>query len=326
MEIKGNKFVVTGGAGLIGSHIVDQALSAGASEIIILDTLIRGNIDNIAVALGDPRVHLYKADIRDAQGIKPYFAGAAGCFHLAALRITQCAAEPRHALEVMIDGTYNVLEACVEQSIKKVVFSSSASIYGMADSFPTSESHHPYNNNTWYGAAKMCGEGMLRSFKDMFGLAFIALRYFNVYGPRMDASGKYTEVLIRWMDCFCKGERPAIFGDGKQTMDFVYVEDIARANIRAMQSEVSDEAFNIATGTEVSLLELLRALANAWGAGLFEPELLPARSVNPVPRRLASVEKAERLLDFSATTTLDEGLNKLIEWYKSNRIVCDNQP
>jgi UDP-glucose 4-epimerase len=167
---------------------------------------------------------------------------------------------------------------------------------------------------------------MLRSFKDMFGLAFIALRYFNVYGPRMDASGKYTEVLIRWMDCFCKGERPAIFGDGKQTMDFVYVEDIARANIRAMQSEVSDEAFNIATGTEVSLLELLRALANAWGAGLFEPELLPARSVNPVPRRLASVEKAERLLDFSATTTLDEGLNKLIEWYKSNRIVCDNQP
>lgn len=316
MNITGNKFIVTGGAGLIGSHIVDQLLAAGAGEIVIIDTLVRGSLDNLTAALTDSRVSLQRADIRFPHEIESLFAGASGCFHLATLRITQCAAEPRRALEVMVDGTYNVLEACLKNNVQRVIFSSSASVYGMADEFPTTERHHPWNNNTWYGATKVCCEGLLRSFKDMYDLDYLTLRYFNVYGPRMDVFGKYTEVLIRWMECFERGERPKIFGDGLQTMDFVYVEDIARANILAMQSELTDEVFNIARGEEVSLLDLLNELASVCGISDLDPEFLPPRAVNPVPRRLANISKTREQLGFIATTTLHEGLRKLVEWRK----------
>lgn len=314
MVIEGNKFVVTGGAGLIGSHVVEQLLAAGAGEIIILDTMVRGCRENIAAPLKDDRVRLHEADIRDPDEIARFFAGAQGCFHLAALRITQCASEPRNALEVMVDGTYNVLDACVKNKIDKVIFSSSASIYGMADEFPTTETHHPWHNDTWYGAIKTCGEGMLRSFKAMFDLDYVALRYFNVYGPRMDVHGKYTEVLIRWLECFDRGEQPKVFGDGSQTMDFIYVEDIARANIAAMRSAVTDEVFNIASGTETSLLDLLHALAEACGTTDATPEFLPPRSVNAVPRRLADTTAARERLEFEATTDLTSGLRELVEW------------
>ena len=239
-------------------------------------------------------------------------------FHQAAIRITQCAEEPRLALEVLVEGTFNVLEAAVQAKVKKVVAASSASVYGLAEEFPTTEKHHPYNNRTLYGAAKAFDEGLLRSFNEMYGLDYVALRYFNVYGPRMDIYGAYTEVLIRWMDRIAAGQPPLIFGDGKQTMDFVYVEDIARANILAAQSKVTDQVFNVASGVETSLNDLAAALARVMGAEL-RPEFGPERKVNPVPRRLADVSKARSLLGFETTVSLEEGLRRLVEWWREEK-------
>lgn len=314
MDIKGKKYVVTGGAGFIGSHLVDQLLAEDVGEIVILDTLVRGSRENIETALADDRVSLHHADIRSLDNISPFFDGSAGCFHLATLRITQCATEPRHALEVMIDGTYNVLEACVQYKVPKIIFSSSASVYGMADTFPTEEIHHPWNNDTWYGATKTCGEGMLKSFNAMYGLDYICLRYFNVYGTRMDVFGKYTEVLIRWLECFDNAKAPKIFGDGKQTMDFINAADAAQANILAMKADVANKAYNIATGEEVSLGELLEELSRAYPGDTLPPEYHEARSVNAVPRRLADVTAAKDDLGFNAQTNLSSGLKALIEW------------
>jgi UDP-glucose 4-epimerase len=240
-------------------------------------------------------------------------------FHQAAIRKTQCAEEPRLALEVLADGTFNVLEAAVNAKVKKVVAASSASIYGMAEDFPTTESHHPYNNRTIYGAAKVFNEGLLRSFHDMYGLDYVALRYFNVYGPRMDIYGVYTEVLIRWMDRIVAGQAPLIFGDGKQTMDFVYIEDIARANILAAKSNVTDAVFNVASGVETSLNDLAYSLAKVMGSDL-KPEYGPERKVNPVQRRLASTEKAKKLLGFEAEVSLEEGLRRLVNWWREQKL------
>jgi UDP-glucose 4-epimerase len=316
MKIKGNKFVVTGGAGLIGSHIVDHLLHLGASQVVIIDNLTRGSLDNLSAALQDARATLIKADICIYDAISKHFENAEGCFHLAALRITQCASEPKAALDSMVSGTFNVIQACLEHKVEKIVFSSSASVYGMAEKFPTDEKHHPWNNDTFYGAAKAFGEGMLRAFKSTHGLDFVALRYFNVYGPRMDAHGKYTEVLIRWMECIERGDTPKIFGDGQQTMDFIYADDVAHANVLAMQAEVSDIALNIASGTEVSLRGLLDELAVVCGISSLEPEYLPERKVNPVPRRLADVRSAYQHIGFKARTSLNAGLTELVEWYR----------
>jgi UDP-glucose 4-epimerase len=218
----------------------------------------------------------------------------------------------------MCVGSYNVLEAAQAANVKKVVTASSASIYGLADQFPTTEHHHPYNNRTWYGASKVMLEGLLRSFNDMYGLPYVALRYFNVYGPRMDLHGKYTEVLIRWMDRIASGEPPLILGDGSTTMDFVYIDDIARANVLALQSDISDEVFNVASGTETSLNELAAALLRVMGSNL-APEYGPERKVNPVSRRLADTAKAEEQLGFRASVGLDEGLQRLVSWWRENR-------
>lgn len=315
MKIKGGRFLVTAGAGLMGSHITDRLLAGGASRIILLDNFVRGTMHNIEETLKDPRVQLVRGDIRDLALIMDLAVSMDGIFHLAALRITVCAENPREAMEVMLLGTHNVLQAMVEKQVGKLVYASSASIYGLADSFPTDEKHHPYNNRTYYGAAKIAGEGMARSFADMYGLQYVALRYFNVYGPRMDIQGKHTEVLVRWLDRLDAGQPPIIFGDGSQTMDFVYIDDVTDANIMAMESDVTDEVFNVASGTETSLLELLTVLLKVTGSAL-EPEFLPARSVNPVPRRLADTKKAENLLGFKAKLSVEEGLRRLIEWRK----------
>jgi UDP-glucose 4-epimerase len=184
----------------------------------------------------------------------------------------------------------------------------------MADDFPTKESHAPYNNRTWYGAAKVANEAMLRSFNDMYGLNYVALRYFNVYGPRMDVFGKFTEVLIRWLDCVDRGESPKIFGDGSQTMDFVYVDDVARANVLALESDATDDVFNVASGEETSLLELLNALLRAIGRTDVRPEFGPERAVNSVRRRRADTTKAERGLGFRTQVSLEEGLRRLVAW------------
>jgi UDP-glucose 4-epimerase len=218
-------------------------------------------------------------------------------------------------MEVMLTGTHNVLQAAVEKKAGKLLYASSASIYGLADSFPTGEDHHPYNNRTYYGAAKIAGEGMVRSFAEMYGLRYVALRYFNVYGPRMDVHGKYTEVIIRWLDRIESGQPPLIFGDGAQTMDMIHIDDITDANILAMESHITDEVFNVASGTETSLLGLLMTLLKVTGSRL-EPEFHPERTVNPVPRRLADVRKAKEMLGFEAKVDIEEGLRRLIAWRK----------
>jgi UDP-glucose 4-epimerase len=203
--------------------------------------------------------------------------------------------------------------------VGSLVFASSASVYGLATRFPTQEDHHPYDNRTVYGAAKTFGEGLLRSFHDMYGLDYVALRYFNVYGPRMDVHGVYTEVLIRWMERIEGGMPPVILGDGSQTMDFVFVEDVARANVLAAQAGVSDEIVNVASGTETSLRELAQLLVMVMDAEGLETEFGPERNVNPVPRRLADTSKAERLLGFRAKVDLEEGLRRLVGWWHRER-------
>jgi len=316
------RVLVTGGAGLIGSHIVDLLMDGREQgkygEIIILDNLVRGRRENLASALARGPLTIVEGDIGDRNLLGELMQGVDLVFHLAAIRITQCAEDPRLAVDVLGNGTFNVLEAAVQAGVKKVVASSSASVYGLAEQFPTTEKHHPYNNRTLYGALKAFNEGLLRSFNDMYGLPYVALRYFNVYGPRMDIYGAYTEVLIRWMDRIIAGKAPLIFGDGTQTMDFVYVTDIARANILAAEAPVSDEVFNVASGVETSLNDLAYALMKVMGVDM-HPEYGPERKVNPVPRRLADTSAARERLGFEARVDLEAGLRDLVAWWKAQK-------
>jgi UDP-glucose 4-epimerase len=274
MVIKGQRCLVTGGAGTIGSTIVDQLLAVGADEVIVIDNFVRGRRENLAGALDSGKVRIIEGDIRDRQLVASAMSGIDLVFHQAAIRITQCATEPRLALEVLVDGTYNIVEAAADAGVRKLVAASSASVYGLAEEFPTSERHHPYANDTLYGAAKTFNEGLLRSFHAMRGLDYVALRYFNVYGPRMDIYGLYTEVLIRWMERIEAGRSPLILGDGSQTMDFVFTQDIASANLLAASAEATDEVFNIGSGTETSLIQLAEALLRVMGSNL-SLEFLP---------------------------------------------------
>jgi UDP-glucose 4-epimerase len=319
-NMKNKRILITGGAGLVGSHIADLLVKEEVSEIIILDNFTRGRLENLAWAKEHGPLVIVEGDILDRQLLAEVMQEVDVVFHQAAIRITQCAEEPRLALEVLADGTFNVLEAAVNAKVKKVVAASSASIYGMAEEFPTQESHHPYDNRTIYGAAKTFNEGLLRSFHAMYGLDYVALRYFNVYGPRMDIYGVYTEVLIRWMDRIIAGQPPLIFGDGKQTMDFVYIEDIARANILAAKADVTDEVFNVASGVETSLNELAYSLAKVMESHL-KPEYGPERKVNPVQRRLADITKAKQLLGFETEVSLEEGLHRLVNWWHAQKLV-----
>jgi UDP-glucose 4-epimerase len=317
--MQNSRVLITGGAGLVGSHIADLLVKEGVSEIIVLDNFTRGRMANLALAQEQGHLVIVEGDIRDQKLLADVMQGVDIVFHQAAIRITQCAEEPRLALEVLADGTFNVLEAAVNAKVKKVVAASSASIYGMAEEFPTPESHHPYNNRTIYGAAKVFNEGLLRSFHEMYGLDYVALRYFNVYGPRMDIYGVYTEVLIRWMDRIVAGQPPLIFGDGKQTMDFVYIEDIARANILAAKAKVTDEIFNVASGVETSLNDLAYSLAKVMGSDL-TPEYGPERKANPVQRRLADIVKSKQLLGFEAEVSLEDGLSRLVNWWREQEL------
>lgn len=318
-DLKGKRVLVTGGAGFIGSHIVDLLCDEGCLEVVALDNMVRGRPENLQNTKARGPVRLVHGDIRDHKLMEALVGASDIVFHQAALRITHCAAEPRLAMEVMVQSTFDLLEMCVKHKVEKVIAASSASVYGMADQFPTTESQNPYDNRTLYGAAKAFNEGLLRTFNDMHGLDYVAFRYFNVYGNRMDINGRYTEVLIRWMERLEDGEMPIIFGDGQQTMDFVHVRDVARANILGAKSKASDQVFNIASGTETSLAQLARALATVMGRKTLNPIFAPERSVNPVPRRLASTELAERVLGFRSTIGLEEGLSELVEWWRTER-------
>ena len=319
-SLQGARCLVTGGAGFVGSETVDQLLAAGCGEVVVIDNMVRGRRENVARALTTNRLRLVEGDIRDARLLDSLVEGSDIVFHQAALRITQCAQEPRAAFEVMATATYDLLESCVRHKVRRLVYSSSASVYGMADHFPTTERQHGYDNRTLYGATKMFGEGLCRSFNDMYGLDYVALRYFNVYGPRMDIHGRYTEALVRWMDRLAAGQPPIIFGDGLQTMDMIHVRDIARANILAAASGATDIALNVGSGTETSLLDLARLLAQVLG----RPELVPIheaeRAVNPVPKRLASTALARETIGFEASVPLDQGLAELVDWWRQEKL------
>lgn len=313
MEIANSRILVTGGAGFVGSHIADALLKEGANEVIALDNMVRGNLQNIEKASQNQHFRFVEGDIRDLALVDKLTEGCDYVFHEAALRITACAADPRTAHDVMFTGTFNVLEAAVKHNIKKVVAASSASVYGQPSYLPIDE-NHPFNNRTLYGGAKVASEQVLRSFNDMYGLPYVALRYFNLYGPRMDMTGVYTEVMVRWMDRIDQGQPPLIFGDGKASMDFVYIEDCVRANLMALKSDVSDEVFNVATGIETSLNELCQIMLTQAGRTDLQPEYREERKVNPVNRRLGGTEKARQLLGFEAQYTLAEGLSRLLQW------------
>jgi UDP-glucose 4-epimerase len=313
-SLHNTRVLVVGGAGLIGSHITDILLEEGVREVRVFDSLVRGTRDNLRDALGDKRCTLIEGDIRDRAALRSAMTGCDYVSHQAAIRITLCAAQPRECLQVLVEGAFNVFEAAVAAGVRKVVYASSASVYGQAEHVPTAESHHPYGNRTLYGAAKLFDEGIARHFHDMNGLPSVGLRYFNVYGPRMDVTGAYTEVFMKWLDCIERGVRPQIHGDGSATMDLIYVGDVAQANVLALKSPASDAVYNIASGTETSLLDLWRALQRVAGGGHLEPEFHPPRQLGAMARRLADTRRAREDLGFVARVSLDEGLRRLAEW------------
>jgi UDP-glucose 4-epimerase len=315
--IQGTKILITGGAGFVGSTTAEQLLDAGAAEVRILDNFVRGNMRNLESAKKKGDVVVIEGDIRDADAVDNAVEGVDYVFHQAALRITRCAEAPREAIQVLIDGTSNVLESAVRHKVKKVVAASSASVYGDPSYLPMDE-NHPFNNRTLYGAGKIANEQMLRAYYEMFKLPYVAFRYFNIYGPRMDIDGVYTEVLIRWMDAIEAGQPPKIFGDGLQSMDFVYVEDVARANVAGLVADATDEVFNVGMGVETTLNELCQMLLKVSSSNL-KPEYHEARKVNNVRARRATTEKAERMLGFKANVDLEAGLKLLIEWREQTR-------
>jgi UDP-glucose 4-epimerase len=313
-KVKDSVILVTGGAGFIGSYVVEELLAHEPKKIIIIDNFIRGGWDNMKNFKNHELIEFIEGDVRDTDLLEKCIAQCDYVFHMAALRINACAANPRDGFEVMLKATFEVAELCVKYKIKKVIYSSSASVYGLAQHFPTPETDNPYDNQTFYGGAKMWGEQLFRSYKFMYNLDYVALRYFNAYGPRMDTDGKYTEVMIKWLDCIRDNKTPIIHGDGSTTMDFVYVRDIAKSNVAALLADVTDETFNIGNCEETSLRQLLDVLLKVNNCNM-EPQHIESSSVNPVSRRLADISKATRLLNFTPTVTLEAGLKELSEWY-----------
>ena len=314
ITLGGSRVLVTGGAGFIGSFIVDQMLEAGAEQVTIVDDFVRGRHENVADAVSTGRVEVVEGDIRDAALLDRLTDGCDIVFHQAALRITQSAEEPLRAIQVMVNGTQNVLEAARRHGVKKIAAASTASVYGDPSYLPMDE-QHPFNNRTLYGAAKIANEQIMRAYNEMYGLEYVMFRPFNVYGPRMDVFGAYTEVMIRWLERLGRGDAPVILGDGLQTMDFVYVEDVAEAYVTAMASDVSDDVFNCGTGVETSLRDLCTMLCAAAGNPNVEPVYAPARAVNNVSRRQTCTRKARERIGFEARTALPEGLAKLARWH-----------
>ena len=306
--------LVTGGAGFVGSYVVEELLTHQPKKIIILDNLIRGSYYNMSSFIKNPAIEFIEGDIRDKELVEKCISRSDYVFHMAALRINACAANPKDGFEVMLQATFNVAECCRKHDIKKVIYSSSASVYGLAQHFPTPETDNPYNNQTFYGGAKLWGEQLFRSYKFMYGLDYVALRYFNVYGERMDTDGKYTEVMIKWLDCIRENTQPAIFGDGTDTMDFVHVKDVAHSNILALQADVTDEVFNVGVQKETSLKELLETLLKVNNCKL-QPVFKEANSVNPVKKRIADLNKIEKLIGYKPTISLEHGLKTLSDWY-----------
>lgn len=315
-NLDGSRILVIGGAGFTGSHIVDQLTETRAGEIVVLDDFVRGTRANLAEAVRDPRVQIVEGSITDLPLLRDLMAGTDYVFHLAALWLYECVHEPRSALEVNVVGTYNVVETAQQAGVTKVVYSSSASVYGDAMFTPMTEDH-PFNNRTMYGATKIAGEQFFRAFYEQHKSDYVGLRYMNIYGPRMDYRGTYVSVIMKVLDRIDAGERPIIFGDGSQAYDFVHVADVARANILALQADATDEFFNIGIGVKTTIRELVGLLLEITGSDL-EPEFRPGEQMF-VTQRVGSIDKAERLLGFRATIPLEEGLRSVVEWRRSDK-------
>lgn len=307
MNLDGSKVLVIGGAGFVGSHLVDQLTAEPVKQIVVLDNLVRGK----ARSIQDRRVSLIDGSVTNTELLKKLMSDTDYVFHLAALWLHECVNQPRDAVEVNIVGTYNVVEAAHEAGVKKLVFSSSASVYGEALFSPITEDH-PFNNLTMYGATKIAGEQFLRTFHHQHGMDFVGLRYMNVYGPRMDYKGTYVSVIMKVLDRIHAGQPPIIFGDGTQSYDFVHVDDVARANILAAKSSSTDEFINVGMGVETTINELVLTLLDLTGSDL-KPEHHPGGQTF-VSHRVGSTEKAERLLDFRAQVSLKQGLTSVVEW------------
>lgn len=312
-DIKGSKILVIGGAGFIGSHVVDELTREDVKEIVIYDNFFRGTMDNLRNALRDPRVKVYEVggDICQTDILDSAMEGVDYVIHLAALWLLQCYEYPRAAFDVNIRGTFNVLEACIKHNVKKLIYSSSASVYGDALEIPMTE-RHPYNNKTFYGATKIAGEQMCRAFHHRYSLHYVALRYMNVYGPRQDYKGVYIAVIMKILDRLDQGLPPIVYGDGSQSYDFVYVSDVARANICALKSTSNDKFYNIGMGIQTSIKELCGIILKITGKD-YEIQFEPTGQTF-VTNRVGSTDKAKNDLGFEAKISLEQGLRSLIEW------------
>jgi len=322
MELTGKRILVIGGAGLIGSHLVDQLTKTDVAEIIVYDNFSRGQVDNLREALRDPRVSIFAhgGDVLHADILDRAMEGIDGVFHLAALWLLQCYEYPRAAFDVNIRGTFHVIEAAIKHQVQRVVFSSSASVYGDALDLPITE-EHPYNNETFYGATKIAGEHMLKSLGKRYGLSWVGLRYMNVYGPRQDYKGAYVAVMMKVLDRVDQGLPPLVYGDGSQQYDFVYVGDVARANICAMRADASGKNYNVGRGIGRSILELTELLLRLTGSTL-PIEYQPAGQTF-VTNRIGSTAAAARDLGFRWQVDLEEGLQRLIEWRRADRMAVE---
>jgi UDP-glucose 4-epimerase len=318
MDLRGRRVLVIGGAGFIGSHVVEQLVREDVGEIIVYDDFTRGTAKNLEPALRDPRVKIFElgGNILHTDLLDTAMKGVDCVFHLAALWLLHCNDFPRSAFEVNIRGTFNVLEACVANRVSRLVYSSSASVYGDAVEIPMTE-EHPFNNRTFYGATKVAGEQMCRAFHQRYGLDYVGLRYMNVYGPRQDMKSVYTTVIMKVLDRIDQGLRPIVYGDGSQTYDFVYVEDIARANVLAGKADVSDRNYNVGRGVGTTVRELAERLLRLTGSALtiqYEPA-----GQTFVTQRIGSIANAKRDLGFEATTELMDGLGRLMAWRRAQQ-------
>lgn len=318
MDLKDKRVILIGGAGLVGSHIVDQLIDEPVAEIVVFDNFIRGTRGNLANAVRSPKLRVVEGSMTDREALRRELAGIDGVFLLASLWLGECVNDPRLAWEVNTLGTWNVVEACREAGVKRVVYSSSASVYGNALVTPMTE-EHPFNNRTTYGATKIANEQMFRAIYEQHKLPYIGMRYMNIYGPRMDYEGTYVSVIMKVLDKIFAGERPVVFGDGSQVYDFIHVADVARANVLGMKAECADENFNVGMGLGTSINELVGMLLELTGSSLTIDYRPQAQSF--VTHRIGSIDKAERMLGFKATIPLAEGLRSVVEWRQSQRTV-----
>lgn len=323
MNLKGKKILVIGGAGFIGSHVVAELLKTDVAEVIIYDNFARGKHSNIAEYLKDERCYLYPngGDVRETDILNDAMKGVHGVVHLAAMWLLHCKDYPRTAFNVNIEGTFNVLEACVNNNVERLIYSSSASVYGDAVEVPMTE-EHPYNNRNFYGATKICGEAMCHAFHDRYGLSYVGLRYMNVYGPHQDQTAAYTGVIPIMLNKVAANEAPQINGDGTQAYDFVSVYDTARCNVLALQSEANDEFYNVGTGVQTTIGELCDTILEMKNSDLkvkYNPYSADdARRM--VQNRIGCPVKAERDLGFKYEIDLREGLQRLIDWRKEHGV------